>query len=216
MSMRLRGPAQCCYARQICYTPHHVKFLNANDEPPLVRSLQVRAQLLDIMKQQKLPLQSCGSDWDVVRKAICSAYFSNAGKFKGIGEYVNCRTVSGTAAHRDGGVWAAAHVQESTALPDCSKSHAVNNDWGCQLDALAACQAHPSINQSRDSSHRLLARQCRACHATCTRAAPCTASGTPLITSSTTSWCSPARSTCSASQRWSQSGWQSWDQCSTA
>lgn len=55
---------------------------------------QVRAQLLDIMKQQKLPLASCGSDWDVVRKAICSAYFSNAAKFKGIGEYVNCRTVS--------------------------------------------------------------------------------------------------------------------------
>lgn len=46
------------------------------------------------MKQQKLPLQSCGSDWDIVRKAICSAYFSNAAKFKGIGEYVNCRTVS--------------------------------------------------------------------------------------------------------------------------
>jgi pre-mRNA-splicing factor ATP-dependent RNA helicase DHX38/PRP16 len=46
------------------------------------------------MKQQKLPLASCGSDWDVVRKAICSAYFSNAAKFKGIGEYVNCRTVS--------------------------------------------------------------------------------------------------------------------------
>jgi hypothetical protein len=45
------------------------------------------------MKQQKLPLQSCGSDWDIVRKAICSAYFSNAAKFKGIGEYVNCRTV---------------------------------------------------------------------------------------------------------------------------
>jgi hypothetical protein len=29
-----------------------------------------------------------------VRKAICSAYFSIAAKFKGIGEYVNCRTVS--------------------------------------------------------------------------------------------------------------------------
>jgi pre-mRNA-splicing factor ATP-dependent RNA helicase DHX38/PRP16 len=56
--------------------------------------MQVRAQLLDIMKQQRLQLTSCGSDWDIVRKAICSAYFSNAAKFKGIGEYVNCRTVS--------------------------------------------------------------------------------------------------------------------------
>eukprot|EP00878_Enallax_costatus_P037454 GHUV01042311.1.p1 GENE.GHUV01042311.1~~GHUV01042311.1.p1 ORF type:complete len:486 (+),score=136.42 GHUV01042311.1:211-1668(+) len=58
----------------------------------LKKAKEVRAQLLDIMKQQKLPLTSCGSDWDIVRKAICSAYFSNAAKFKGIGEYVNCRT----------------------------------------------------------------------------------------------------------------------------
>jgi len=31
-------------------------------------------------------------DWDVVRKIICSAYFHNAAKIKGIGEYVNLRT----------------------------------------------------------------------------------------------------------------------------
>jgi hypothetical protein len=61
--------------------------------------LQVRAQLLDIMKTQRLPLTSCGSDWDIVRKAICSAYFSNAAKFKGIGEYVNCRTVREAGLH---------------------------------------------------------------------------------------------------------------------
>ena len=38
------------------------------------------------------PIRSAGSDWDVVRKAICSAYFHNAAKLKGIGEYVNCRS----------------------------------------------------------------------------------------------------------------------------
>ncbi|GFH10074.1 helicase ATP-binding domain-containing protein [Haematococcus lacustris] len=43
------------------------------------------------MTQQKLPMTSCGHDWDIVRKAICSAYFQNAAKFKSIGEYVNCR-----------------------------------------------------------------------------------------------------------------------------
>ena len=31
------------------------------------------------------------NDWDNVRKAICSAYFSNAAKLKGIGEYINMR-----------------------------------------------------------------------------------------------------------------------------
>jgi pre-mRNA-splicing factor ATP-dependent RNA helicase DHX38/PRP16 len=30
-------------------------------------------------------------DWDVVRKTICSGYFHNASKIKGIGEYVNLR-----------------------------------------------------------------------------------------------------------------------------
>jgi hypothetical protein len=47
---------------------------------------------MDIMKQQKLPIETASNDWDIIRKAICSAYFQNAGKFKGIGEYVNCRT----------------------------------------------------------------------------------------------------------------------------
>lgn len=42
----------------------------------------MRTQLLDIMQQQKITLTSSGSDWDVVRKAICSAYFHNAAKLK--------------------------------------------------------------------------------------------------------------------------------------
>ena len=53
---------------------------------------EVRSQLLDIMKQQKISHQSCGSEWDIVRKTICSAYFHNSAKFKGIGEYINLRT----------------------------------------------------------------------------------------------------------------------------
>ncbi len=57
----------------------------------LRKAKEVRQQLADIMQQQKLPLVSCGHEWDVVRKAICSAYFQNAAKFKSIGEYMNCR-----------------------------------------------------------------------------------------------------------------------------
>eukprot|EP00889_Picochlorum_renovo_P003150 jgi/Picre1/30180/NNA_005549.t1 len=58
----------------------------------LKKAKEVRSQLLDIMEQQKIRIVSCGNDWDIIRKAICSAYFHNAGKLKGIGEYVNCRT----------------------------------------------------------------------------------------------------------------------------
>ena len=53
---------------------------------------EVRQQLLDIMKMQKIALISCGNNWDVIRKCICSGYFHNAAKLKGIGEYVNLRT----------------------------------------------------------------------------------------------------------------------------
>lgn len=53
---------------------------------------EVRQQLKDIMDQQKMPLVSCGNDWDVVRKCICSSYFQNAARIKGLGEYVNLIT----------------------------------------------------------------------------------------------------------------------------
>ncbi|GAB1293632.1 RNA helicase [Apodemus speciosus] len=53
---------------------------------------EVRAQLKDIMVQQRMSLASCGTDWDIVRKCICAAYFHQAAKLKGIGEYVSIRT----------------------------------------------------------------------------------------------------------------------------
>lgn len=53
---------------------------------------EVRQQLKDILVQQKLEVKSCGTNWDVIRKCICSAYFYQAARLKGIGEYVNLRT----------------------------------------------------------------------------------------------------------------------------
>lgn len=53
------------------------------------KAREVHAQLLDLMKQQKLEPKSSGGSWDAVRKAICSAYFYNSSKIKGIGEYIN-------------------------------------------------------------------------------------------------------------------------------
>jgi pre-mRNA-splicing factor ATP-dependent RNA helicase DHX38/PRP16 len=41
---------------------------------------EVRGQLKDIMDQQKLKIASSGTDWDIVRKCICSAYFQNAAR----------------------------------------------------------------------------------------------------------------------------------------
>ena len=58
----------------------------------LRKAREVREQLLDIMRKQKMKLKTCGRDWDVVRKAICSSYFYNSARLKGIGEYVNMLT----------------------------------------------------------------------------------------------------------------------------
>lgn len=58
----------------------------------LRRAKEVRDQLLDIMKTQKMDIVSCGTDWDVVRRCICSGYYHQAAKVKGIGEYINLRT----------------------------------------------------------------------------------------------------------------------------
>ncbi|CAF3769162.1 unnamed protein product [Rotaria sp. Silwood1] len=52
---------------------------------------EVRQQLKDIMDSQKLDVRSCRNS-DVVRKCICAAYFHQAARLKGIGEYVNLRT----------------------------------------------------------------------------------------------------------------------------
>ncbi|EAL64456.1 DEAD/DEAH box helicase [Dictyostelium discoideum AX4] len=52
---------------------------------------EVRGQLLDIMVQHDMKVESCGSNWDIIRKAITSSYFHHSAKIKGIGEYVNMR-----------------------------------------------------------------------------------------------------------------------------
>jgi len=48
--------------------------------------------LKDIAVKLGIKMTSCNYQYDIVRKAICSAYFSNAAKIKGIGDYINLRT----------------------------------------------------------------------------------------------------------------------------
>lgn len=43
---------------------------------------EVRQQLKEIMEQQKMDLVSSGTDWDIIRKCICSAYFHQAARLK--------------------------------------------------------------------------------------------------------------------------------------
>ena len=62
-------------------------------QPKAMRRVkEIRSQLLDIMEKNKMEIRSSGTSWDPVRRAICSAYFHNAARMKGIGEYFNLRT----------------------------------------------------------------------------------------------------------------------------
>ncbi|KAI0726050.1 P-loop containing nucleoside triphosphate hydrolase protein [Fomitopsis betulina] len=68
--------------------------------PKLLRKgREVRAQLEDIMKFQKMEIISAGTDFDLIRKAITAGYFHQAARVKGIGEYVNIRTGLPTHLH---------------------------------------------------------------------------------------------------------------------
>lgn len=85
--------------------------------PKLLRKArEVRVQLEDIMKFQKMEIISAGTDFDVIRyvvviilrprfvepafrKAICSGYFHQAARVKGIGEFVNIRSGLPTHLH---------------------------------------------------------------------------------------------------------------------
>lgn len=53
---------------------------------------EVRSQLKDICEKLGFKVKSCNYTYDIVRKVITSAYFTNAARIKSIGEYINLRT----------------------------------------------------------------------------------------------------------------------------
>lgn len=68
--------------------------------PKLLRKArEVRVQLEDIMKFQKMDIVSAGTDFDMIRKAITAGYFHQAARVKGIGEFVNIRSGLPTHLH---------------------------------------------------------------------------------------------------------------------
>ena len=58
----------------------------------LRRAEEIRNQLKDIMTSQKMVLVTAGYDTEIIRQCICSGYYHQAAKRKGLGEYVNLRT----------------------------------------------------------------------------------------------------------------------------
>ena len=46
---------------------------------------EIRSQLVEIMDKLRIPIVSCGHEWDIIRKTICACYFHHTAKIKGYG-----------------------------------------------------------------------------------------------------------------------------------
>jgi pre-mRNA-splicing factor ATP-dependent RNA helicase DHX38/PRP16 len=121
------------------------------------KAREVHAQLLDLMKQQRLELKSSGGSWDVVRKAICSAYFYNSSKIKGIGEYINMLNGIPCSLHPSSALFGLGYTPDyvcyheliSTSKEYMSCVTAVEGEWLAELGPMFF-----SIKESFESTLR--------------------------------------------------------------
>ncbi|KAJ5758014.1 uncharacterized protein N7511_006708 [Penicillium nucicola] len=110
----------------------------------LRRAKEVRDQLHDIMTAQKMPLISCGTDWDTIRKCICSGFYHQAARVKGIGEFINLRTSVTMALHPTSALYGLGYVPEYvvyhelilTAKEYMSTVTAVDPHWLAELGGV--------------------------------------------------------------------------------
>jgi pre-mRNA-splicing factor ATP-dependent RNA helicase DHX38/PRP16 len=101
------------------------------------KAREVHAQLLDLMKQHRMELRSAGGSWDTVRKSICSAYFYNSSKIKGIGEYINMLTGIPSSLHPSSSLFGLGYTPDyvcyheliSTSKEYMSCVTAVEGEW---------------------------------------------------------------------------------------
>ncbi|KAJ5231689.1 uncharacterized protein N7469_006277 [Penicillium citrinum] len=110
----------------------------------LRRAKEVRDQLHDIMSVQKMALVSCGTDWDLIRKCICSGFYHQAARVKGIGEFINLRTSVTMALHPTSALYGLGYVPEYvvyhelilTAKEYMSTVTAVDPHWLAELGGV--------------------------------------------------------------------------------
>jgi len=101
------------------------------------KAREVHAQLLDLMKQHKLEPRSSGGSWDIIRQSICSAYFYNSSKIKGIGEYINMLTGIPSSLHPSSALFGLGYTPDyvcyheliSTSKEYMSCVTAVEGEW---------------------------------------------------------------------------------------
>ena len=85
---------------------------------------EIRNQILDIMKAQKISESSVGvgGDWEIVRKAVVCSYFHTVGKLRGIGEYVNLLTSVPCHLHPTSALFGLGHAPEYIVYHEVTKT----------------------------------------------------------------------------------------------
>lgn len=78
----------------------------------LTRAKKIREQLADICQKQKMRNSSAGSDWDIVRKCICSGYFHQSARLRGVAEYSNLRSGMTSAVHPTSALYGLGYLPE--------------------------------------------------------------------------------------------------------
>lgn len=78
----------------------------------LRRAREIRMQLVDICQKQKMKNSTAGSDWDIVRKCICSGYFHQSARLRGVAEYSNLRSGMTSAVHPTSALYGLGYLPE--------------------------------------------------------------------------------------------------------
>eukprot|EP00823_Brevimastigomonas_motovehiculus_P006334 TRINITY_DN5223_c0_g1_i1.p1 TRINITY_DN5223_c0_g1~~TRINITY_DN5223_c0_g1_i1.p1 ORF type:complete len:765 (-),score=184.00 TRINITY_DN5223_c0_g1_i1:110-2404(-) len=120
---------------------------------------EIRAQLLDIMKTLKMPVTSCGQDDDVVRKAICSAYFHQAARMKGLTEYVNLRTGMPCHLHPTSALYALGNTPDYIVYHELVMTSKEYMRYVTAVDARWLAELGPMFFSLKESYATRLARK---------------------------------------------------------
>jgi pre-mRNA-splicing factor ATP-dependent RNA helicase DHX38/PRP16 len=110
----------------------------------LRRAQEIRQQMVDIMTSAKMPLVSSGYDHDPIRQCICSGFYHQAARRKGMGEYQNLRTSVPMALHPTSALfnggdppdYVVYHELILTSKPYMSCVTAVDAEWLADLGGV--------------------------------------------------------------------------------
>ena len=128
----------------------------------LRKAREVRAQLMDIMKMQKMPYKNVGMNWDVIRQCICSAYFHQAAKVKSLGEYQNLRNGMPCHLHPTSALYGMGHTPDYVVYNELMYTSKEYMQCVTAVDAYWLAEMGPmffSVRERGVNSHKIQREQ---------------------------------------------------------